>query len=152
MPNRTQYLPDKIRTHLRNIGTLKEPGQTADGTYPPVLVNRLLIDLSWASSRLEGNTYSLLETRNLVEAGQVAEGKDLTETTMILNHKEAIAMLPEAVQDIDFNMYTFLNLREGLLARYRLRPQEFEDWKQLQSAASHPDGASSRPPGLTTNG
>ena len=70
VPNRTQYLPDKIRTHLRNIGTLKEPGQTPDGTYPPVLVNRLLIDLSWASSRLEGNTYSLLETRNLVEAGQ----------------------------------------------------------------------------------
>ena len=116
VPNRDQYLPDKLRTHLRNIGTLKEPGQTAGGTYPPVLVNRLLIDLSWASSRLEGNTYSLLETRNLIEAGQVAEGKDLTETTMILNHKEAIAMLLEAVQDIDFNMYTFLNLH-GILSK-----------------------------------
>ena len=114
--NQAQYLPDKIRTHLRNIGTLKEPGQTAGGTYPPVLVNRLLIDLSWASSRLEGNKYSLLETRNLIEAGQVAEGKDLTETTMILNHKEAIAMLLEAVQDIDFNMYTFLNLH-GILSK-----------------------------------
>ena len=116
VPNWAQYLPDKIRTHLRNIGTLKEPGQSAGGTYPPVLVNRLLIDLSWASSRLEGNTYSLLETRNLIEAGQSAEGKDLTETTMILNHKEAIAMLLEAVQDIDFNMYTLLNLH-GILSK-----------------------------------
>lgn len=116
VPNRHEYLPDNIRAHLRNIGTLKEPGQTAGGTYPPVLVNRLLIDLSWASSRMEGNTYSLLETRNLIEAGQAAEGKDLTETTMILNHKEAIAMLLEAVQDIDFNMYTFLNLH-GILSK-----------------------------------
>ena len=71
VPNWTYYLPEDIRAHLRNIGTLKEPGQSAGGTYPPVLVNRLLIDLSWASSRLEGNTYSLLETRNLIEAGQV---------------------------------------------------------------------------------
>ena len=114
-PNRSYYLPADIRAHLHNIGQLGERGQVAGGTYPTDLVNRLLIDLSWASSRLEGNTYSLLDTQNLIEAGRVAEGKALTETTMILNHKNAIEMLLEAAQDIDFNMFTFLNLH-GILS------------------------------------
>ena len=51
-------------------------------------LNRLLIDLSWSSSRLEGNTYSLLDTRELLEHGTVAAGKDAKETQMILNHKD----------------------------------------------------------------
>ena len=114
-PNRTHYLPDDIRTHLHNIGTLKEPGQAAGGTYPLVLVNRLLIDLSWASSRLEGNTYTWLDTRNLIEAGEAAEGKDPFEATMILNHKRAIEMLVQEVKFVDFNMYTFLSLH-GVLS------------------------------------
>ena len=40
------------------------------------ILNRLLIDLSWASSRLEGNTYSLLDNRELIEHGTAAPGKD----------------------------------------------------------------------------
>ena len=114
-PNRTYYLPDDIRTHLHNIGQLGDQGHLAGGTYPTDMVNRLLIDLSWASSRLEGNTYSLLDTQNLIEAGKVAPGKDLFEATMILNHKRAIEMLIEAAEDIDFNMFTFLNLH-GILS------------------------------------
>ncbi len=55
----------------------------------------MLIDLSWASSRLEGNTYNRLDTKNLIEFGQAAEGKDIQETQMILNHKAAIEMLIE---------------------------------------------------------
>jgi hypothetical protein len=47
----------------------------------------LLIDLSWASSRLEGNTYSLLDTERPIHAGQEAAGKNAKETQMILNHK-----------------------------------------------------------------
>jgi len=52
-----------------------------------------LVDLSWASSRLEGNTYSLLDAKQLIELGQAAEGKDAAETQMILNHKAAIEFL-----------------------------------------------------------
>ena len=144
-PNRTQYLPDRIREHLRNIGTLKEPGQAAGGTYPSDLVNSLLIDLSWASSRMEGNTYSLLETRNLIEAGQAAEGKDLTETTMILNHKEAIAMLLEGVQDIDFNVYTFLSLH-GILSKNLLGDPS--DSGQLRVKIVEIGGSAYRPLGF----
>ncbi len=47
------------------------------GSYFRQLLDRLFIDLSWNSSRLEGNTYSLLETQRLLQLGEMAEGKDL---------------------------------------------------------------------------
>lgn len=64
-----------------------------NATYARDILKRLLIDLSWASSRLEGNTYNRLETQNLIEFGHAAEGKDQREAQMILNHKSAIEML-----------------------------------------------------------
>ena len=80
------------------------------GTYARKLAGRLLIDLSWNSSRLEGNTYSLLETERLISAGEAAAGKDAFEAQMILNHKEAIEFLIDSADEIGFNRYTLLNL------------------------------------------
>ncbi|WP_243689252.1 Fic family protein [Geotalea toluenoxydans] len=74
------------------------------------VLGRLLIDLSWASSYLEGNTYSLLDTERLISFGQAAEGKDALETQMILNHKQAIEFLVESADEIGFNRYSILNL------------------------------------------
>ena len=51
---------------------------------------RLAIDLSWKSSQIEGNTYSLLETELLLKEQQTAFGKTKDEATMLLNHKEAL--------------------------------------------------------------
>lgn len=51
---------------------------------------RLVVDLSWASSYIEGNTYSRLETENLIENQETAHGKKYFEAKMILNHKQAI--------------------------------------------------------------
>ena len=73
-------------------------------------MDRLLIDLSWNSSRLEGNTYSLLDTQRLFERGESAEGKATEETQMILNHKAAVEMLAENAKEIGFNRYTICNL------------------------------------------
>jgi Fic family protein len=53
-------------------------------------LNRLAIDLSWKSSQIEGNTYSLLETERLLNDKETAAGKTKDEATMLLNHKEAI--------------------------------------------------------------
>ncbi|HQQ21675.1 MAG TPA: cell filamentation protein Fic, partial [Bacteroidales bacterium] len=50
---------------------------------------RLAIDLSWKSSQIEGNTYSLLETERLLKEKETAAGKTKEEATMLLNHKEA---------------------------------------------------------------
>ena len=70
----------------------------------------MLIDLSWASSQLEGNTYSRLDTERLIKLGQAAEGKDALETQMILNHKDAIDFLVSDAEEIGFNRHTILNL------------------------------------------
>jgi len=68
----------------------------AAGTYAKQILSRLLIDLSWNSSRLEGNTYSFLDTRRLIEFGEEAEGRDRLEAQMIVNHKDAIEFLVNA--------------------------------------------------------
>ena len=53
-------------------------------------MERLAIDLSWKSSQIEGNTYSLLETERLLKELETADGKPKDDATMLLNHKEAI--------------------------------------------------------------
>ncbi|WP_222930813.1 Fic family protein [Allochromatium palmeri] len=84
------------------------------GTYARDILGRLLVDLSWASSKLEGNTYTRLDTQNLIEFGQIAQGKDVIETQMILNHKAAIEMLIEGADEVDFDAFTFQNLHAVL--------------------------------------
>jgi Fic family protein len=53
-------------------------------------MERLAIDLSWKSSQIEGNTYTLLETELLLKEKQTASGRTKDEATMLLNHKEAL--------------------------------------------------------------
>lgn len=108
-PNQTFYLSEKVRQHLREIGDAKTDELPA-GTYALQIYSRLLIDLTWNSSRLEGNTYSLLETEKLLAVGEAAEGKDAFETQMILNHKAAIDLLVNGASDVGFNSYTICNL------------------------------------------
>lgn len=91
-PNRSAYLSPPLRQELAVIGQA-EPVIRPAGTYARTIFKRLLIDLSWNSSRLEGNTYSLLETQRLIESGENATGKDAIEAQMILNHKDAIEYL-----------------------------------------------------------
>ncbi|WP_412852451.1 hypothetical protein [Ectothiorhodospira shaposhnikovii] len=67
--------------------------------------HRLLIDLSWASSHLEGNTYTRLDTRELIEHGRIAQGKAAIETQMILNHKAAIEFLIENADTAGMNYH-----------------------------------------------
>ncbi len=112
-PNRTFYLSEAERAGLWDTGKSGITEQPA-GTYARQILNRLLIDLSWNSSRLEGNTYSLLDTQRLIEAGEEAEEKDAKETQMLLNHKEAIGFLVDAAAETGFDRYTVLNLHAAL--------------------------------------
>lgn len=107
-PNATRYLSEQVCQRLSSLG--KTDGERPAGTYAKQIFNRLLVDLSWNSSRLEGNTYSLLETERLVELSEIAEGKDLKEAQMILNHKAAIEFLIDSADDIGINRFTILNL------------------------------------------
>lgn len=112
-PGTTFYLPPALRQQLHEMGRTPADERPA-GTYARDMLGRLLVDLSWASSKLEGNTYSRLDTRNLIEFGQIAQGKDLIETQMILNHKAAIEMLVEDADEVGFDAFTFKNLHAVL--------------------------------------
>lgn len=112
-PGETFYLPEPLRCQLHEMGRTSA-NQRPAGTYARDILGRLLVDLSWASSKLEGNTYSRLDTQNLIEFGQVAKGKDAIETQMILNHKAAIEMLIEDADEAGFDAFTFKNLHAVL--------------------------------------
>ena len=113
VPGTSWYLSEEDRRRLTDAGSVDEKNQLA-GTYARHIFDRLMIDLSWASSHLEGNTYSLLDTRMLLERGQEAVGKDAEETQMILNHKRAIELLVENEDLLTFNRMTFSNLHAVL--------------------------------------
>lgn len=121
-PNATWYLTQAHRQRLLELGGSTD-GDRPAGTYARQIVNRLLIDLSWNSSRLEGNTYSLLETERLLETGEGAEGKDAREAQMILNHKAAIELLVDSAGEVGFNRYTIMNLHALLSDNLMADPQ-----------------------------
>lgn len=131
VPGKTWYLSKAHRAHLREAGQTPDDNRPA-GTFARDILSRLLIDLAWASSRLEGNTYSRLDTQNLIEFGQRAEGKDASETQMILNHKGAIEYVVAEAEEPLIRTTTLLSihaaLSENLLAdpseegRLRVRP------------------------------
>lgn len=75
-------------TELQNQYKSKS-SQLSKNEYNKAL-ERLAIDLSWKSSQIEGNTYSLLETEKLIKEKETAAGKTKDEATMLLNHKEAL--------------------------------------------------------------
>jgi Fic family protein len=68
--------------------------QLSETAYKKEL-DRLAIDLSWKSSQIEGNTYSLLETERLIKERETASGKTKEEATMLLNHKDALDFIIE---------------------------------------------------------
>jgi len=114
VPNRTFYLGESDRSSLAELGGTPDAAQPA-GTHARKIMERLLIDLSWNSSRLEGNTYSLLDTEKLFKEGAAPGGKNVRETQMILNHKQAIEFLIEGAGELTLAPRTLRTLH-GMLA------------------------------------
>jgi Fic family protein len=112
VPGETFYLNASDRARLREAGSpaIAFPAQT----YARRILEQLLIDLSWASSRMEGNTYSLLDTERLIRFGQEAAGKDVKETIMILNHKDAIQHVVENLDDVTISRPDFFDIHSLL--------------------------------------
>lgn len=148
-PNVTFYIPQESRIELEKAG-LRSKREDPAGTYAHQIFNRLLIDLSYNSSRLEGNTYSLLDTQRLLLEGSSAEGKLDEEKIMILNHKEAIRYMVDNASRLEISEQTIYTLHyllsDGLVeARYAGKIRDhgvriggstyipFEDKKQLQN-------------------
>ena len=119
IPGKTFYLAeaDRLRLHEAGRPTI---GTAPAGTYARRVLEQLLVDLSWASSRMEGNTYDILQTERLIRFGETAEGKDRKEALMILNHKEAIQYVVDNLADIGLRRADLFGihalLADGLLA------------------------------------
>ena len=122
IPNETQALTplrnNELNEGLKNIRN----GVCENKNYNERTLERFLIDLSFASSAMEGNTYNQLETEALIKYGEEAQGKTHDETLMILNHKLAISFLLENL-DAPFNL-SFANRAHTLLMRGLLKPKD----------------------------
>jgi fido (protein-threonine AMPylation protein)/DNA-binding transcriptional ArsR family regulator len=115
-PNHSSLLPADLASSLFAEGRM--PGQQPAGTYARKVLEQLLIDLSWASSKLEGNRKSLLDTRQLFARGR--SDTDDHDATMLLNHKDAIEFMVDAVPTYGITVPVVRNLHsllmQGLLA------------------------------------
>ncbi len=80
-------------------------------------LERFVIELSWKSSKIEGNTYSLLETETLIKDSRNAPGKSTSDTIMILNHKSAFETILEHPNDfLSLNLSSVLQLHNKLIS------------------------------------
>ena len=118
IPEKSFYLGEHDRQRLHEAG--RPAPLPPAGSYVRRILERLLVDLSWASSRMEGNTYNILETERLIRFGEEASGKDRKEAVMILNHKEAIQYVVDHLADITISKLDIFGihalLADGLLA------------------------------------
>ncbi|WP_314697562.1 Fic family protein [Prevotella jejuni] len=90
----TRLFSDKEQSHFDALQEefRQHVGELTDNEYRKEM-ERLGIDLSWKSSQIEGNTYTLLETERLLRESKTAEGKTREEAVMLLNHKDALSFV-----------------------------------------------------------
>lgn len=108
-PGETFYLSEALRRRMASLGGSGRPAG------PEQAFRQQLIDLSWNSARLEGNTYAFPEAERLIERGEAAAGRGLQETQMILNHMAALQYLLEAVEPTTPEPGTVQNLHAFLM-------------------------------------
>lgn len=82
--------PDDLKEFKINEIKLSTQEKKLDSTIFQREIERFTIEFAWKSSKIEGNTYSLLETELLIKQSKVAPGHSQYEAVMILNHKKAV--------------------------------------------------------------
>ncbi|MDR0863762.1 MAG: Fic family protein [Candidatus Symbiothrix sp.] len=139
--------------HLNNLQQqfIKNSSELSESAYRKEM-ERLAIDLSWKSSQIEGNTYSLLETERLLKEKETASGKSKEEAVMLLNHKDAIDFILEnqdylvpltvsKIEDIHSILTKELNVERNIRTRrvgitgtnYRPIDNEFQIREELRN-------------------
>ena len=111
LPNQSALLPPAMAEAL--FAQARARGQQPAGTYARRVLEQLLIDLSWHSSRLEGNRKSLLDTRELFARGH-ADPSDI-DALMLLNHKDAIEFIVDAVPEYGITEAVVRNIQASLM-------------------------------------
>ncbi len=141
IPGKTFYLAAADRQRLHEAGRPEPP--LPAGTYARRILERLLVDLSWASSRMEGNTYDILQTERLIRFGEEAAGKDRKEALMILNHKEAIQYVVDHLDDIHISRPDMFNMHALLAGGLLVDPAMAGRLRRMPVGIAH---SSYRPP------
>lgn len=143
IPNETSFLWEKYDL-LKKEYLDKSILSTYDYKTNIRGIENLIIDLSFSSSQLEGNTYSYLDTEVLVKYNNTAEGKSQKETQMILNHKDAIkyiidnrnviSLSKREIQDIHTLLAKWLIIEEYY---WRVRDIEVTVWSAYTPLDNH---------------
>lgn len=90
------FLPEEINTLKKVALSFREKTIKLSPNLLKRELERFVVELSWKSSKIEGNTYTLLETESLIKEQKEAIGRSKDEATMILNHKTAFEEILEA--------------------------------------------------------
>ncbi len=122
-PNVQKQFNPEIFTHLPGLFSPEESAEL-ERIYKPFPPNpnhreleRFVIELSWKSSKIEGNTYTLLETESLIKEAISAPGKPPVDATMILNHKAAFETIMANPKDfLNLNSSPVLQLHNKLIS------------------------------------
>jgi fido (protein-threonine AMPylation protein)/DNA-binding HxlR family transcriptional regulator len=80
-----------------STAVFKKNGVGSSATIHKKELERFIIELSWKSSKIEGNTYTLLDTELLLREGLKSNRNTESETQMVLNHKKAFDYIYETV-------------------------------------------------------
>jgi len=145
------------KNELAKLSALQEKfqkniSQLSEAAYKKEF-ERLAIDLSWKSSQIEGNTYSLLETERLLKERETAAGKTKEEAVMLLNHKDALDFILQnpdylhplsvsKIEDIHYMLTKELSIERNIRKRrigisgtnYRPLDNEFQLSEAFKSA------------------
>lgn len=126
LPNVQLFTDNELKTlHLAQSKFREHLSEITDTEYRKEM-ERLGIDLSWKSSQIEGNTYSLLETERLLKEKLTANGKTKEEATMLLNHKVALDFIldePDYLKEISLYRIEEIHalLTEELGVEFKIR-------------------------------
>jgi len=110
-----QYIENLIsKEDMTYLAKIKKSFSLVTSQLDPTILKRelerFIIELSWKSSKIEGNTYTLLETESLIKERIEARGKRRDEAVMILNHKAAFDTILKNTED--FTAITFSNINQ----------------------------------------
>jgi Fic family protein len=110
VPNESSLMSESVAEELYRLGHLREPQPS--GAYARKVLSKVLADLSWNSSRLEGNRYSRFAAEQLINGGAVRCDVD---TVMLLNHKAAVEFVVDCVPQDGLTTLVVRNLHAVLM-------------------------------------
>lgn len=92
---RSVFSRDELKTFDAATEQFRTRSRELSETLAQKELERFVIELSWKSSQIEGNTYTLLDTERLIRNGIEAAGRSRDEAVMIINHKKAFEFVYE---------------------------------------------------------